>query len=1088
MKIEFKQMKIKVFLILLLSALFTNFSIAQNTLNNLSLTSSTPASVAYSLRLLSSSYAGPLVRIKVGTLFYDVYPDASNKFSLNSKISAGISIYNDVVSAASTNALSTIITGSTDAAVVIWYDQSGNNKHAASSNPGAKIIISGSIKRLGLYGNPTIDFTGNLSLLRSTSTVNYSAQTGATVNAIAQNTSTSFGGIIGTGYTSMTGYNISYSSGQGYISDGANGFYESGVISTDPKMITSIFTNKTQNLSKIYVNSILTTNIAGSAPAYPLDNNSNSVICIGVTRQNINTYVFKGNISEAIIFPKQLTAGEQSLLETNQNAFYFSSSVSISSSVSNTICSGTNVTFTSDINNFTNTPSYQWYKNGIAINGATSSTYSSTTLSNNDQINVIATPGYSGAGVSSNIITTTVAAPSVTVTSSASGAVCAGTAITFTATVCGIPTPTYQWYKNSTAITGATSSIYSTTSLNNNDIIYATATPAVVTASLVTSNLMTNLDAGNSSSYGGTGTTWTDLTGLGNKATLTGTGYSSVNGGGITFTTSKYATQTLTSPPFNGDFTWSTILKAPDYNTNSWDFLYNVGGYTGLNIALVTGQPRVSWGTWFSDNINVGGLAQMVIGNYYMLTFVRSGNTVSFYLQASPYGTPGTVSATIPVAAPLIARGPGSEWWENGIMNVMLLYNRALSQTEITQNYNTYASRFGLAAAGISSNTISTTISPAPSSTITVNGDGCLNKTSLTTASGSTSYAWYKDNVMISGITTNSIIPNASGAYHVIVTNGTCSSTSTATTIYTCGINADGKAISITNISSIISSEGGANFGTGKEISGKLFNTTGIASIFGTIGSSTAVIGGVISSTNAITTSIGVMYSTDINFGTYSSSTIQSNVTAGTYSITISGLLPLTTYYTKSFIVNKVGTNYGFATSFTTSVAPVAVGDSYGGGIVFYILQPADIGYVNGETHGLIAATSDQSSGNAPWSNNTNYTSAIAQNIGSGFDNTTKIISSQGSGTYAAKIARDYVSGGYSDWYLPSFFELKALIAQKTKVGNFNASWYWSSSESNNGYNGSTAPYAWIQQVSATSPNESGKSYSGTAVRPIRSF
>jgi len=515
-------------------------------------------------------------------------------------------------------------------------------------------------------------------------------------------------------------------------------------------------------------------------------------------------------------------------------------------------------------------------------------------------------------------------AQSVSITSSASGAVCAGTNITFSAVVSNISSPTYQWYKNNIAINGATSSTYSTTTLSNSDQIYATATPAVVTASLVTSNLMTNLDAGNSSSYGGTGTTWTDLTLLGNKATLTGTGYSSVNGGGITFTTSKYATQTLTSPPFNGDFTWSTILKAPDYNTNSWDFLYNVGGYTGLNIALVTGQPRVSWGTWFSDNINVGGLAQMVIGNYYMLTFVRSGNTVSFYLQASPYGTPGTVSATIPVAAPLIARGPGSEWWENGIMNVMLLYNRALSQTEITQNYNTYASRFGLAAAGISSNTISTTISPAPSSTITVNGDGCLDKTSLTTASGSISYAWYKDNVMISGITTNSIIPNASGAYHVIVTNGTCSSTSTATTIYSCGINADGKAVSITNTSSLISREGGAYLGTAKDISGKIFNTTTLTTLgAATIGSTSAILGGVITGTNGRASGIGVVYSMDPNFGTFLTTSISTNVAAGTYTSTITGLTSSTKYYAKSFIVNASGTNYGSAVDFTTTVPPV---------------------------------------------------------------------------------------------------------------------------------------------------------------------
>jgi hypothetical protein len=513
-------------------------------------------------------------------------------------------------------------------------------------------------------------------------------------------------------------------------------------------------------------------------------------------------------------------------------------------------------------------------------------------------------------------------AQSVSITSSASGAICPGTNITFTATVSGISTPTYKWYKNSTLITGATSSTYSTTSLNNSDIIYATAAPSVVTASLVTSNLMTNLDAGNSSSYGGTGTTWTDLTGLGNKATLTGTGYSSVNGGGITFTTSKYATQTLTNPPFNGDFTWSTILKAPDYNTNSWDFLYNVGGYTGLNIALVTGQPRVSWGTWFSDNINVSGLAQMVIGNYYMLTFVRSGNTVSFYLQASPYGTSGTVSATIPVAAPLIAKGPGSEWWENGIMNVMLLYNRALSQTEITQNYNSYATRFGLAAAGVTSNSISTTVDPA-TPIITVNGDACFNKSILTTTSGLTSYVWYKDNVAVSGAISNSFTPTASGVYKVEVSNGICSNTSTITTLYDCGINSSGKAITISNVSTLISSEGGANLGTAKDLTGKMFNTTSLTTLSAaTIGTTSAVLGGVISATNGRTSSFGVIYSTSPSFTTYSTTTIQSNILAGTYSSTITGLASSTTYYAKSFIINNAGTNYGPVVNFTTAAPP----------------------------------------------------------------------------------------------------------------------------------------------------------------------
>jgi len=264
-----------------------------------------------------------------------------------------------------------------------------------------------------------------------------------------------------------------------------------------------------------------------------------------------------------------------------------------------------------------------------------------------------------------------------------------------------------------------------------------------------------------------------------------------------------------------------------------------------------------------------------------------------------------------------------------------------------------------------------------------------------------------------------------------------------------------------------------------------LDNTPNVTNVY----SNSATLGSILLSSGGSITSIGVKYGTDIYFVTSSTNLITASASPGNYSTIISGLNASTTYHARFFATNSAGTTNGDVISFTTSTPPKAVGDSYGGGKIFYILKSGDAGYDANIQHGLIAATSDQYTGNITWSNNTNYTSAIAQNIRSGFDNTTKIISSQGSGTYAAKIARDYVASGYSDWYLPSYFELKALIAQKTIVGNFNATWYWSSSESNNGYNGSTAPFAWIQQVIATSPNESGKLYnSSTAVRPIRSF
>lgn len=89
MKIKFIQMKFKYLLLLIIVIIYSNDICAQNNLNRITGLSSTTASVAYSLRQLSTSYTGPLVRIKVASSFYDVYPDGTTyNFTLSSKISA----------------------------------------------------------------------------------------------------------------------------------------------------------------------------------------------------------------------------------------------------------------------------------------------------------------------------------------------------------------------------------------------------------------------------------------------------------------------------------------------------------------------------------------------------------------------------------------------------------------------------------------------------------------------------------------------------------------------------------------------------------------------------------------------------------------------------------------------------------------------------------------------------------------------------------------------------------------------------------------------------------------------------------------
>jgi hypothetical protein len=208
-------------------------------------------------------------------------------------------------------------------------------------------------------------------------------------------------------------------------------------------------------------------------------------------------------------------------------------------------------------------------------------------------------------------------------------------------------------------------------------------------------------------------------------------------------------------------------------------------------------------------------------------------------------------------------------------------------------------------------------------------------------------------------------------------------------------------------------------------------------------------LGGVLSSTGGATTTIGIMYSTDSEFGTSTSTIINSNAVAGTYTTTISGLSAVTTYHAKAYATNTAGTTYGPTISFSTAAAPVVLGSSYGGGKVFYIFQPSDQGYVAGETHGLIAATVEQSTG-IRWNNGSDITTgATGTAIGTGLSNTNAIIASQGetATSYAAGLARAYTGGGYTDWYLPSKDELNKLYLNKTAIGGFADDYYWSSTE-----------------------------------------
>jgi hypothetical protein len=194
-------------------------------------------------------------------------------------------------------------------------------------------------------------------------------------------------------------------------------------------------------------------------------------------------------------------------------------------------------------------------------------------------------------------------------------------------------------------------------------------------------------------------------------------------------------------------------------------------------------------------------------------------------------------------------------------------------------------------------------------------------------------------------------------------------------------------------------------------------------------------------------------------------------------------------YYLKTEIDPTGGTSYTITGTSQLLSVPYAlyaktanvhyIGESYGGGIVFYI-------YDNGR-HGLIAATADQSTGKRWYAGTYTNTMAFADGVGAGKANTAIIIANQGYGngaTYAARICNEYsvTVGGvtYGDWYLPSKYELNLLYLQKTVVGVFANDYYWSSTEDN-------ITNAWSQYFTLGDQSNGVKAYPGS-VRAIRAF
>jgi hypothetical protein len=221
---------------------------------------------------------------------------------------------------------------------------------------------------------------------------------------------------------------------------------------------------------------------------------------------------------------------------------------------------------------------------------------------------------------------------------------------------------------------------------------------------IVTSGLVLCLDAANRKSYPTTGTTWTDLSGNGNHATLFNTPiWSNTNGGTFTFdSTSDYAEVPDGFANFTSGITVFAFVNMGA--ANSWERIIDFGGPAeGQNSILfarsgtsntlifqfigISGNPSISATNGIVNNTIAcyAGTANGTTGALYR-------NGVSILSQSFTSLPPNATRTNCWIGRSNFYQDP----YFQGTMHLILIYNRALSATEIAQNYNALKGRYGL--------------------------------------------------------------------------------------------------------------------------------------------------------------------------------------------------------------------------------------------------------------------------------------------------------------------------------------------------------------------------------------------------------
>jgi hypothetical protein len=218
---------------------------------------------------------------------------------------------------------------------------------------------------------------------------------------------------------------------------------------------------------------------------------------------------------------------------------------------------------------------------------------------------------------------------------------------------------------------------------------------------VVTDGLVLYLDAANPKSYPGSGTAWRDLSRGGNNGTLVnGPTFDGGNGGSIVFDgVNDYGTVPTNPLLITTEFTksiWFNIISLP-VDTNIREVFRQSGLYFLISYRADL-NPKL-WQIGFTDSTSAKYWlpSTLPLSTWQNITLTGNGSNFGIYYNSTLQAS-GTYSGIFSSGTGdiFISSFTSTSRFINSKIGLIKYYNRALSATEVLQNYNATKTRYGL--------------------------------------------------------------------------------------------------------------------------------------------------------------------------------------------------------------------------------------------------------------------------------------------------------------------------------------------------------------------------------------------------------